>query len=229
MKTISLLSLLFTSIYVHADMVVTESVDMGERNMTMTLKIKGDKIRMDVTPQMSTIIDTNTGDTLMIMHEQKIYMTVSGEQAKATKQQIKKLGGQPTAAGTPAEKPKLVDTGKSEKVGAFNTEIYTMNTSTAKITLWVTKEIPNYAALKEQFRKMSNLSSQGAGAVPTPDTGDLQGFPVKTEMLRNGNTITTTVISAEVKPIDDAEMSPPAGYTKMAMPNFGGAGAVPHQ
>jgi hypothetical protein len=223
MKKIAILCLLLSSLCVRADMVITDSVDMGERNMTMTMKIKGDKIRVDAVPQMSTVTDTATGDTLTILHEQKSYMTISGEQAKALKDQIKKFKSQPTTTGTAADKPKLVDTGKSEKVGPFNTEIYTIDTPSTKLTFWATKDIPNYALLQEQFRKLRTMSNQGPAANLAPDTSDLQGFPVKMQVVSKGKTVTTTILSAEEKPIDDAEMAPPAGYTKISMPGFGGA------
>jgi len=224
MKKLAILSLLFSSLCVRADTVVTEQVEAGGRNMTITLKIKGDKIRTDATPQMTTITDTDTGDTLMIVHPQKSYMTISGEMAKAMREQMMKMA--PSAET--AEKPKLVDTGKTEKVGNFNTEIFTMDTPTTNLTFWVTKDIPNYAMVNEQLKKLRGMSNSGSASIPVPDTSDMQGLSVKTQIVSKGKTVTITILSAEEKPIDDAEMAPPAGYTKMSMPSPGGAGVPTH-
>jgi len=223
MKKLTILSLLVSSLFSRADTVVTEQVEAGGRNMTITQKIKGDKIRTDATPQMTTITDTATGDTLMIVHPQKSYMTISGEQSKAMKEQMMKMAPPAEAA----EKPKLVDTGKTEKVGNFNTEIFTMDTPTTNLTFWVTKDIPNYAVLKEQLKKLRGMSNTGPASIPVPDTSDMQGIPVKTQIVSKGKTVTITILSAEEKPIDDVEMAPPAGYTKISMPSSGGAGMPP--
>lgn len=229
MKKITVLCLFLLSLYVHADMVITESVDLGGQNMTMTMKIKGDKIRMDVSPQVSTIIDSKTGDVLTMMHSMKSYMVISGDKAKAMIEQVNKFKSPPAASEAPVVKPTLVDTGKSEKVGNFNTEIYTLKGSATNMTLWVTKDIPNYAELQEQFKKLQNLTNLGPVASLTPDTGDVQGFPVKTQMESNGKTITSTITSVEEKTVEDAEMAPPAGYSKISIPDFGGSGPHPSQ
>ena len=227
MKKIVILCLFISIIQARADMVITESVASVGQTQTMTLKIKGDKVRTDISEQLSTIMDTASGDLITIMHAQKSYMKISGSKSKELIEQMKKLQGQTDAADTPAEKPKLVDTGKSEKVNDYNAEIYTSQTPTMKITLWVTKDFPNYAAVSEQMKKLQAdiLGKLGSAANGTPDISGLQGLPVKTQYEINGNTVTVTILSAKEQPVDDAEMTVPSGYTEMAMPNFGGADA----
>ena len=224
MKKILLLCLLLPSLCLHADMVITESVELGGRTVNTTMKIKGDKIRVDGNPLMSTILDTSTGDSIQIIHQQKSYVKISGSQMKAMTEQMKKIQAQAPSAA----KPSPVDTGKSEKVGNFNAEIYTMDAGTAQYTLWVTKDIPNYAVLKEQLNKFRTMSKGGAAAA-APEFSELDGVSVKTQIVARGKTITITILSAVETPVDDAEMAPPAGYTEISMPNFGGGGARPPQ
>jgi len=193
-------------------MVITEKVEVQARSMTMTVRIKGDKVRMDASPQMSTIVDTSTGDTTTILHASKSYMTLS----KAQTDQLRKLKDQTTAANTPAGKPKLVDTGKAEKVGDYNSEIYTLDTPAAHFTFWATKDIPNYAAVKEQLRKFRAVSHSGGASAP--DTSGMDGIAAKTQIVTKGQTMAITILSAEEKPIEDSEMAPPSGYTKVSMP-----------
>lgn len=225
MKKLVILCLLLSCIRLYADMVITESVDMGGQTMSVTMKFKGTKIRMDATPEMSTITDTSTGDTLTIMHTQKAFMLMPGSQINAMREQLMKLKNPAAATGSPAEKPKLVDTGKTEKVGNYNTRIYTMDTSSSKITFWVTKDIPNYEEALNQLKKFHPIGNPGASGSLATDMSDLNGFPVKTQFVSNGSTVTATVLSVEDKPVGDAEMAPPATYKKMTMPGFGGAGA----
>jgi hypothetical protein len=194
-------------------MIITEKVEGRGRTMLMTLKLKGDKVRMDVTPQMSTIVDTATGDTTTVLNATKTFMTMSKDQMA----QLRTLKGGPDGeAATPAAKPKLVDTGKSEKVGPYNCKIYTMETPESHFTFWATKDIPNYAAAEEQLKKFRAMGN--TGATSAPDTSDMQGIAAKTQINTNGETLTITIVSAQDKPIDDSEMAPPAGYTRVSMP-----------
>ncbi|MEI8340078.1 MAG: DUF4412 domain-containing protein [Verrucomicrobiota bacterium] len=226
MKKITLLCLILTSCYVRADMVVTESVEGTGQDMTLIMKIKGDKIRTDVSAQISTLINTTSGETLTIMHPQKTFMKMPADQMKAVMEQMKKFKGQATASETSAAKPKLVNAGKSEKVNGFNAEIYTAETPTTKLTCWVAKDFPNYAAVQQQLKKLqtSSLGKFGADLNSTPDLSDLQGLPVKTQIVTNGQTITVTILSAKEQPVTDAEMEIPADYKEMVMPDFGGMG-----
>ena len=224
MKKITLLCFLLSSLCARADMVITETMEGAGQNMTMTLKIKGDKVRTDVSPQMSTIMDTASGDTITIMHPQKSYMKMSASKTKELMEQMKKMRGTPAAAETPAAKPKLVDTGKSEKVNNYNAEIYTMETPTAKITCWITKDFPNYAAVQEQMKKLQSGILSKLGSDLAPDTSEAKGLPVKTQIVTNGQTMTVTILSAKEQPVADAEMVVPPDYQEISMPGFGGAG-----
>ena len=218
MKKIAILLLFLSSLRSYADTVISESLESHGRNITMTLKIKGDKIRIDASPMVSIIMDITTGDSLSIIHPQKSYMKISGAQQKAIIDLMKK-------SSTPAEKPNIVDTGKSEKVGNFNAEIYTLNTPTSNLTLWITKDIPNDVV--EKLRQFQKMKPTGAAGVFAPDTSDLPGIPVKTQIVKGAETITITILSVEEKAIDDADMAPPAGYKEISMPNLGGAGGPP--
>ena len=212
MKKIAILCLFLSSLYAHADSVITESVDSHGRSMTRTLKIKGDKIRIDSLPIMSVITDISTGDSISIIHSQKSYMMISGAQQKALIDQIKK-------SSTPAAKPAIVDTGKTEKVGNFNAEIYTLNTPTSILTFWITKDIP--AEVIDKLHQFGKMSKTGGAGFFTPDISSAQGMPVKTQIVKGTETTTITILSVEEKPIDDADMAPPAGYKEIVMPGGG--------
>src|SRR5215210_7640566 len=75
---------------IHADMVIVQKVDGAGQSGEMTMKIKGDKVRTEVNPQISTITNATTGDVTTVMHEQKSYMTMPASSTKALMEQMQK-------------------------------------------------------------------------------------------------------------------------------------------
>jgi len=225
MKKLAAVCLLLASLHARADMTITELVDAGGQSQNMTIKIKGDKMRTDIAAQMSTITDTNTGDVITIMHPQKSYLKISASKTKELITKMQAMQGQTAATAT--EKPKIVATGKKEKVNDYNTEIYTAESPTMKFTYWVAKDFPNAAAVQEQMKKMQDgmQSKIGTAGNSVPDISILPGLPLKTEIVTGGQTITTTLISVKQSPVDDADLQIPADYKEMQMPSFNGGGA----
>ncbi|HWL51957.1 MAG TPA: DUF4412 domain-containing protein [Chthoniobacteraceae bacterium] len=221
MKT-SLLALglsLLSSVALWADLVIVQQMDGAGQSGPMTLKIKGDKIRTDMTPQISTIFDAATGVIQTIMHDQKMYMEINAE---ASQQLLKSMKTQAGAEETKSA-PILVATGRKEKIGGYDTELYTLTSGNYKSSYWIAKDYPNSSQLMEVFRKMqsSALSKAAQSMVPQPE-GDLPGVPVKVEVEIGPNQkMTTTLISVEEKSLDDNEFVVPEGYKAMAMPSFG--------
>ena len=54
--------------------------------MTMTMKIKDGKMRLDLNPQVSSIVDLKTGNMISLMHEQKLVMAIPGASIKSLQQ-----------------------------------------------------------------------------------------------------------------------------------------------
>jgi hypothetical protein len=70
------------AIAARADLTITQQIQKEgppqEANLTMTMKIKEGKMRLDLNPQVSSIVDLKTGDMISLMHEQKLMMTIPG-------------------------------------------------------------------------------------------------------------------------------------------------------
>lgn len=104
-----------TIIATRADLVMQEQVTFGNQTniFIVTLKIHGDKIRQDTvggeSGNMSMIKDGKTGDSFILMHQQKTF----------TKNMKHK-----DARDNDAALSQPSDTGKSEKVGGYDAEIY---------------------------------------------------------------------------------------------------------
>lgn len=85
--SLSLLSLLAAT-FAYGDVVMVTEMSSPQMNGSMTAKFKGSKVRTDM-PQMpgigatSSIMDTQSGDMLQIMHGQKMDHQDDGRAAQA--------------------------------------------------------------------------------------------------------------------------------------------------
>ena len=229
MKRLSLfLALAFTTAAARADLILEQSMEGGPMaTSNITIKIKGDKIRVDMPGgpigAMSTIMDVNTGDSTSLIHAQKMAMTVSGAQTKAMMEMMgKQAGANPEAAA-----PKLTPTGKTEKVGPYQTEIYTWSGSGATQTLWVAKDFPNYSELKDELAKINKSAAAGFAKGMQPDMSTLPGMVVKTVSEANGMKVTSTLVSVKQDPVEAAAFEVPKDYQTMAQPPMPAVPAPP--
>ncbi len=224
MKKITLLfAPFFCLALAHADWTIEQKIESPFMNGVSTTSIKGDVMRVD-TPmpggagQVSQIIDFGKGKATTLMHAQKMAMQMDlatlRNAAQAAVKQNPALAG---AAGTPAVKPK--PTG-SEKVGEWNTDIYEITAAGIPMRLWVAKDFPKAAELKEAMMKGAKAMGAGSPGMPDPSQFDLPGMAVKTEVTTPAGKITSTLVKATEGPIDDGKFAVPADYQNMAMPNL---------
>ena len=204
------------------------------QNGNMTMKIKGDRIRVDMAAgpmgNVSTIMDLDAGDSTTLLHQQKMAMKISAAQMQ---QMMQKMKGRLNNDATNAETPKFQDTGKTETVGDYNAEIYTWtnNNNNSGGTIWVAKDFPNYAEIKTQLDKLSKSSFGQMSKGIAPDTSTLPGMVVKTKAEVQGQEITMTLISAQEEPVDASAFEIPKDYQEMnspAMPARSGPAPVPN-
>ena len=228
MKKYAALCLILASLQARADLVITQQVDTGGQVQTNTMKIKGNLVCTEGATH-GTIIDTNNGDLIIIDNAQKTYMKINGIQRKELEEKMQALTHS-TGAAPNAERPKLVDTGRKEKVNGYDAEIYTAESPLFKFTYWVSSDYPNAAALHQQMKQLeqSVQNSIGSALKNVPDTSTLDGIILKTQTVAGGRTITTTLLSIKDTPVDDADFQVPAGYTEKAMRGIGGGASTTH-
>ncbi|MEO6848232.1 MAG: DUF4412 domain-containing protein [Chthoniobacterales bacterium] len=210
-KTTLLLLAIYASILpVFADVVVVQEVDAGGgQKMQVPMKLKGDKIRIDMEAQKgSTIMDTGTGNVIMLMHPQKSYMLVSGETIKSMNQQVK--------ADKPDASPaKPQPTGRKQKINAYDTEEYVLKTKDGQISLWLAKNVPNQELLLQQFKKLNNSTGGGNAEL---DYSALPGFPIRMEISGKAGKTNVTILSIQEVTLPDSDFKPPADYKQMEAP-----------
>lgn len=208
--------LLCCTTFASADWVLVQKTVADGQEKEMTTKIKGEQARVDVGGEMSMILDAS-GMT-MIMHGQKVIMKADPAAMKAMLDSAAKMV--PTEAG--ATKTKPVATGEKEKIGEWNTEIFTWEGALGKCRFWVTKDIPKFTEINAISDKLGKAMGNPMVNM-VPQASDFDGYAVKSEMIIAGKTITTLLISAKEQDVEAKDFATPEGYTEMKMP------AVPQQ
>lgn len=208
------------SLSARADLTIVQKVEGKGAGNEIVLKLKGDKARMEATPQMTTILDGKTGDTITMMNAQKRFIRISGEKARAIAEMANKYTG--GALG----QPKMTATGKKMSINGYDTEEYVSETPTFKASYWIAPAYPNAAAILKQLQ----------AAIPTIwndvargmlNYHDLPGLPLRTQIKAGENEITTTVVSIKQDSLSDADFVVPKDFGEMKIPNVPNIPAPP--
>jgi len=214
---LALVTLLLAASLTRADVVIVQRVDGGGLSGEMTVKVNGDKVRTDVSPQVSTITNAATGDVTTLLHAQKSYIVITAAASKAMLAQMGKVmqeqGGGPSPS--PAS-PKA--TGRTDKINGYNAAEYTFSNGSMKATYWISADFPNGKVVSDALAKFRKGGLADMTRAFAPDLSVLPGVPVKTEVEFNGQTIVTELESATEEAVDPTEYQVPANYSEMKMP-----------
>ena len=204
--------------FARADLTIVQKVEGPGQSGNVTIKIKGEKERIEAASQPTRIIDGKTGEMLNLMNEQKAFVRISAEQMKAAAETIAKFDGKNQGS----ERPKLTATGKKETVNGYETEQYVYETPKFKATFWVATKYPDAASILKQMQapiseawKPSNMGM--------PEYRDFPSVPIKTVVSIGGNEITTTLTSLKQDALSDAEFSVPKDFEEVKPPETGTA------
>jgi hypothetical protein len=201
-----------------AEWIIEAKMESPQMNSAMVTKIKGDKVRADIASgpmgAMSSIIDTASGESIQLLHAQKMAMKTSAAQMKQAMEMAKKMTG--AKADAAAMKPKA--TGEKEKVGEYECEIWTWTDGSNATRFWVASKHPQADALKAMDQKMR--SGALGGMTAGPDTSLLPGPALKTETTAMGMKTTVTIVSVKQGKIEDSDFQVPTEYQTMAMPTL---------
>ena len=200
-----------------ADLTITQKIEGAGALPEMTMKIKGDKIRIEATPEVTSIFDGKTGEMVNIMKAQKMVMRMSADQAKAA---ASMAGGQAAStAGKPDEKVKVTPTGKKEKINGHDAEEYVAETPSYRASYWVAKNYPQAESIMKQLQATSSQAWNSTG-MGMPDFRDFPGLPIRTNVSMGGQNYVTTITGVKLDPLPDSDFTVPAGYQEMKMPNM---------
>lgn len=215
MFKIALLLLFAVTISVRADLTLTQKVDMAGRTGEMTIRFKGDKLRVDPAPEVSMITDSKTGDTVTLMHREKKAMRISGDKMKAAAEMVKKF----TAASPTEQRAKLTPLGRQETVNGMATEVFTADTAVGKATYYIATNYPDGPAILQEMKTAQPTAFANSGS-NIPDFRDLPGVPVRIEMDTERGHVVMTLVSAKRDPIPNSVFDVPTNYSEMKMPDL---------
>ncbi len=217
------ISFLFSA---RADLTMVQQVERAGSAGNMTIKLKGDKVRIEASPKVTTILDGKTGEVTNLMNDQKTVVRISADKVKAVANMIQK----PNAKKEGAAKVKLTPTGQKETVNGYETEQYTYDGPDFKATYWIASNYPDGAAILAQLQSIQsefwNAANPGA-----PDYRDFPGLPIRTRMTttiqgqatKSGGTateVTSTIISVNQNPISDSEFTVPSDFKETKLPDI---------
>ena len=199
-----------------ADLTIVQKVETAGQSGDVTVKIKGDKERIDSPSQPTRIIDGKSGEMTALMNDHKTFVRISAQQMKAADETINKFEGDKQTSA----KPKLTPSGKKETIGGYETEEYVYQTPRFKATFWVATKYPDAAAILKQMQtpisgawKQSNMGM--------PDYTDFPGLPLKTVISLGATQVATTITAIKQEALSDAEFTVPKDFQEMKPPDRG--------
>ena len=195
-----------------ADLTIVQRVEGVGQNGDVTVKIKGDKERIDAPSQPTRIIDGKSGEMTDLMNEKKSFVRISAQQMKAAAETINKFDD-----GKQASPRKLTPTGKKETINGYETEEFVYETPQFKASFWVASKYPDAAGILKQMQapvsgawKPSNMGM--------PDYTDFAGLPLKTVISVGNNQVVTTIMSIKKDSISAAEFDLPKDFQELKRP-----------
>ena len=196
---------------VQADLTIVQRVEGTAQNGEVTVKIKGDKERIEAPSQPTRIIDGKTGQMTDLMNDRKSFVQISAAQIKAAAESMN-LNAEKNSGGS-----KLTATGKKDTINGYETEEYSYETPQFKAAFWVAPKYPGSADILKQMQapiagawKPSNIGM--------PDYTDFKGLPMKTVITVGTNEVVTTIVSVKQDPVSPSEFEIPKEYQPLKQP-----------
>lgn len=217
MKTLALLAAILLPVsLVRADITIVQNVKQegGQKgiDLNMTIKVKDQQARIDVNPEISTIVDLSSGDSLSLFHSRKAAMRLPGSTIKALQAKAQEQAGD-----AKVETPKA--TGRKETINGFACEEYETSVDGRKVELWLTKDAPD---AQKALSQLSALSGKSDPLNAVIEKNQLPGFPVRTVVETPMGKVTTTVVTVSPGPIDQSLFVVPSDYKEMQAPPMPG-------
>jgi hypothetical protein len=213
------LCLVFTAVLLltaRGDLAIVQKVEGSGSLKQITIKLKGDKVRVEVTPQLATIIENKTGDVITLMNQEKKFLRISADMSNAIAEMASKYAGKTKAA---AETAKLTATGRKEMINGYEAEEYVRETPSFKATYWITSKYPDSAAILKQLQSIIPAAWNDV-AKGMFDYRDFPGLPLRTRVKTNGKEITGTITSIRQDVLSEEEFSIPKDFQETKVPHL---------
>ncbi len=204
--------------FVRADLTMVEKIEgMAGAPGQVTILIKGDKMRIDSTPQVSAILDGHTGDMITLMKDQKCAVRISAEKMKAAAAMITKFNGEPGDAAAAKPKP----TGRKQTINGYAAEEYASETARFKASYWLAPKYPDGAAVLRQLQAIKPEIWKSANP-NVASFNDFSALPIRTVIDMGSVKLTTEIVSVKQDPIPDSAFAIPADFQEIKAPEIEG-------
>ncbi len=203
----------------------------------MTIRIKGDKARIDASPQMTAVFDGRTGELINLLNDQKTLVRFSPDKMRAIANMLKTFSS--NKAGS--NKPKLTPTGQRKMINGYDTEQYTYDGPDFKATYWIAPNYPDGAAVLAQLQSIKSELWDAANT-KMPDFRDFPGLPIRMRMIVNKENhagepgaspsgrpteITSTVTGVSLDSIAENQFTVPPDFKETSLPDIFNKNAAP--
>ena len=196
----------------------------------MTIKVKGDKARIDAPSQITAIFDGTTGELINLLNDQKTVVRISPDKMRAVADMLNKFGN--NKAGS--QKPTLTPTGQKETINGYDTDQYTYDGPDFKAIYWIAPTYPNGAAVLAQLQSIKSEFWDAANT-KMPDFRDFPGLPVQMRIIvgkqnaagghdacasGHPTEITSTITGVSLDSVADREFTVPADFKETKLPDI---------
>ena len=210
-----------------ADLTIRQKTLTWEQSIESTVALAEGKMRTDHTMDESlgptSVIEMKSGNCLKIV-------TLVHNSKTALIQWVVMPDPQPTkpqadpAADVPdfikplmdeAKKGKVptLATGRREKIGEYETEIYNWNSDPKNhLDLWIATDFPNYRRINEEHERLLYTVYRKCATPMGPDRFGLPGMEIRSKGIVFGSDVETTLVSASLEPVPASQFEIPAGY-----------------
>jgi hypothetical protein len=215
-RGLCLIAAAFIAVTARGDLTIVQKIEGTGSVKQITMKLKGEKARVEVSPKLTTIMETRSGDILTLMNTEKKFVRISAEKSKAIAELASKYGKDSAA---PAEKAKLTATGRKETINGFETEEYVRESASMKESYWIAMTYPDSAAIVKQLQAVTPTAWNDI-AKGVLDFSDFPGLPLRTIIKRDGKEIVSTIVSIKQDLLSDMEFAVPRDFQELKVPNL---------
>src|SRR6266436_1254857 len=203
----------------------------------MTIKVKGDKARIDASPQITAIFDGRTGELINLLNDHKTIVRISPDKMRA----IADMLNQFSSNKANSDKPRLKPTGHREMINGYDTEQYSYEGPDFKATYWIAPNYPNGAAVLAQLQSIKSEFWDAANT-KMPDFRDFPGLPIRMRMVvamenpagghgtnasSHPTEITSTISGVSLDSVPDSQFTVPADFKETKLPDIFNKNAAP--
>ena len=206
----------FLLVTARGDLTIVQKVEGSGSVKQITTKLKGDKARVEVSPEITTIIDNKSGDMLSLMNAKKKFLRISADKSKAIAELASKYAGDSSAAGA---RSKLTPTGKKEMMNGYETEEYVRESPSVKESYWIALKYPDSAAIVKQLQAITPTAWNDI-AKGMLDFRDFPGLPLRTIIKTDRREIISTITSIKQDLLSQAEFAAPKDFQELKVPNL---------